>query len=45
MKIVYMDTTLGWLYQVNPAKAQEILNKGEVKELESGVKYVVTYDN
>ncbi len=41
MKIIYMSTFLGLLSQINPQLAQEILNKGTVKELDSGVKYIV----
>jgi len=36
-----MASTLGLLSQINPQLAQEIVNKGIVKELESGVKYIV----
>ena len=41
MKIIYMSTTLGLIHEQNPIEAQEILAKGEVKELETGFKYVV----
>ena len=45
MKVIYMATTLGWMHQINPKMAQEVVNKGEIKELEEGVKYIVTYEN
>jgi len=41
MKEIYMASTLGLLSQINPQLAQDILNKGTVKELDSGVKYIV----
>ena len=42
MKEIWMASTLGLLSQINPQLAQDILNKGTVKELEdSSIKYVV----
>lgn len=44
MKVIYMATTLGLIHQINPEMAQEIVNKGEIKELDEGIKYIVTYE-
>jgi hypothetical protein len=41
MKEIWMGQTLGLLSQINPQLAQEIVNKGTVKELEDGVKYII----
>ncbi len=41
MKIIYMALTLGLLHQIDPKSAQEILEKGEVKETEESIKYVL----
>lgn len=41
MKVIYMGTTLGLIHSLDPEFAQKILEQGEVKELETGVKYIV----
>lgn len=41
MKEIWMASTLGLLSQINSELAQEVLNKGTVKELDSGIKYIV----
>ena len=41
MKLIYMASTLGMIHERNPLEAQQILAQGEVKQLETGVKYIV----
>jgi hypothetical protein len=45
MKIIYLGVTMGLIHQITPEIAQEIVNKGEVKEIGSGIKYVITYED
>jgi len=41
MKIVYMGITIGLIHERTPQIAQQILEQGEVKETEEGVKYIL----
>lgn len=41
MKIIYMGTTIGLIHEGTPQIAQQILEQGEVKETEEGVKYIL----
>jgi hypothetical protein len=45
MKIIWMSTTLGLLSTINSEAAQEIVNLGTIKTLESGFKYIIIEEN
>lgn len=44
MKIIYLGITMGLIHKKTPEIAKKILNKGEVKELENGVRYIVVFE-
>lgn len=41
MKTIYMGITIAMIHEGTPQIAQQILEQGEVKETEEGVKYIL----
>ena len=42
MKLIYLETTINYIAQVNFELVNEIVNSGgEVKQSESGIKYII----
>ena len=45
MKLIYLETTINYIAQVNFELVNEIVNSGgEVKQSESGIKYILFDD-